>query len=173
MFRGSPSGVVNDSPGVVMLDKQIITGDQLTVDFVRKIDSNYDHYFITFEKVFPSTNGSNLWVRVYHSGGWAASGYLIASGSQNEVEIATNAANNAHGSAWAGARGKLDLYKYDSSVPSNAAIEVDASFPDAAAAQAVQSVSAVIVTPTVISGVRFLTSSGNISGEFRLYGIKK
>ena len=156
-----------------LLEKKIYTTEQATVEFT-KLDSTYDHYFIEFNRLWPSVNGDELYLYVYADGAWqAATDYAVNSAaSASQIEIATDMKING-GTGYGGGRGRVDVYMYDASTASHAAIDAEIKFGSTTTILDSQSTAAVYLTTEAISGIRFKTSTGNIEGEFRLYGVIK
>lgn len=159
-----------------------------TIDFTAGIDSTYDEYELHLHNVMPASSSAAPFVRLSHDGStwpstnsytYAFRGYTsggtdvsLSSASGSAIQIANNPDNTAGAS---GISGVLKLYR-----PSATGIKKHATFhfvSDPATGGAIEldvGVGEIKDATTVVVGIRFLFSTGNIaSGNFKLYGVRK
>lgn len=159
-----------------------------TVDFTSSIDSSYDEYVFEIVDLLPATDGVSLYIRTSANAGgaWDSGGsdyvYTVASqagGSANALTstgaaqiIAAEQISNT--TAKGGVIGQVRLY-----VPSNTSshkrLQFQTGNPQSGVSTIVSATGVgVRVATSVVTGVRFLMSSGNItSGTIRMYGVRK
>lgn len=171
----------------VLLETQIYTSGQATIDFDTNFDSTYDHYFIEFSKVWPSVANAELLAIIHANGAWRntsgdysvklndeAGAIIVSNIAQAMITVAENLQTESLANGSGATRGRMDIYMYDAAV--NAAVAIDAETKVASAGPYVK-------TDTLgafyrggaysLDGIRFYASSGNIEGEFRLFGVPK
>ena len=152
-----------------------------TADVETTFDSTYDSYVIIGSGIFASSSGG-LSIRLKIGGSYLTSGYdaghirqSLNSGSYNYGNIVDgDRINNASGA---------DL-KTSASTPARIVIEL--SNPSVSKTQAISYISNTVLTTStndraygqgqnrtagVLTGVQFYGDAGNITGDFRLYGI--
>jgi hypothetical protein len=173
--------------GLVLL-ASATASSSATIDFTSGIDSTYDEYELHLHNVVPASASASPFIRLSHDGttwpstnsySYAFRGYT-SSGTDVSLSNASAAAiqisNNPDSSAGAsGISGVFRLFR-----PATAGIKKHATFHMVADPQTGGAIEVDIGAgeikdaTTVVVGIRFLLSSGNIaSGNFKLYGVRK
>jgi hypothetical protein len=166
------------------------TSDVASIEFTSGIDGTYDEYMFVMTDMFPHTNGENMrvisflhggtgygltktgtWFRARHTEG-GASGDLAYDGSY-DLANSTDPQNldySTGGDADQSYAGILHLFS-----PSNTTYvkhyyaRGNVSMADDTSQNVF--VAGYINTTTAVNAVKFLFSSGNISGTIQMYGI--
>ena len=166
------------------------SSDVVSMEFTSGIDNTYDEYMFVMTDMFPHTNGENMrvtfstdggssygltktgtWFRARHTEG-GASGDLAYDASYDHAQNtdAQNLSYSTGGDADQSYAGILHLFN-----PSNTTYVKHYYVRGnvALAADGVQDVfvAGYINTTTAVNAVKFLFSSGNISGTVQMYGI--
>jgi hypothetical protein len=171
--------------GLVLIQSQIAS-NVAAVDFTKGIDALYDEYVFEGSEIVPQTDGTALHMRFSTDGG---SSFLAANYRHSRII-------NADGSVPAGGGSASDAQIILYNGLGNASVE-SGSFrvflhaPASSLYKLVHSSTTGIVnsnsassTAVFVSGtytgatsainaVRFLMSSGNINGKFKLFGVRK
>ena len=170
----------------VLLETQKYTAGQATIDFDTNFDATYDHYFIEFSKVWVSVAGADLQVNIFANGAWKnqSSDYFIGlfdevgteiiNGFSPSIILGKNMDAESYFDGGGGGRGRVDIYMYDAAV--NTAPAVDCYLKTGVVGAFVKIFSCVSIyrgSVHALSGLRFFASTGNIEGEFKLFGVPK
>lgn len=162
-----------------------------SVDFTG-LSSTYHAYAIVFNNLIPATDDTALYVRTdsdagasfdsgasdyswIHGGGRASAGttyntYNTTDTADSQIKLSTNGGSVGHGSA-ANESASGIIYVLDPSSASYTFITWSLGFINAAGNITNTTGSGYRLSTTATDAVQVLMSSGNISGEFRLYGI--
>ena len=169
--------------GLVLIQKQSIV-TQASVDFTTGIDSTYDNYLIKGSKVAMATDNTNLWALISTDGGST----FKSGGSDYRYAIQAKPDNGAAANTGATAAQMLltqntlglgnlatelqnfDLNFYGPSEASPTSIFFTGALTGDSAEMIENTMAGRYVTATAVNGIQVLPSSGNISGEFALYG---
>lgn len=161
---------------------QVVSTDSTTIDFSNVFDSTYDNYRITANNVGSNTTNVNLSASYQRAinGNYSAYDYfqrLNPSGGQSTFSfggggIFTNNANNT-GSIAQRANFTVDILNPYSTDAKWAVFTGGsyAGFASTSVSQIFTFLMTYLDTPQ--SGIRFQTSSGTMTGTFRLYGFSK
>ena len=175
MLNSTPSNTGNSHSNSVFLEKKVYTTGQAEVEFT-KLDSTYDHYYIEFFRLWPSVDGDELRLYAYSNGAWqtgVGSYSYNATAASAGIPIAANIQHEAAAPTRGGARGRVDLYMYLSG-KTRANIDAIVKFgTNTTPIHSTQETAGVHLDDFAISGIRFKAVSGDIEGEFRLYGVIK
>lgn len=180
---------VASAEGWVLLDEQVISA-QSEVDFESLISTTYDRYRIEMINCFPSTDAESLLFRMSSNNGtsyfsadydWAAFGFAVGgsvagSGANSASSIPLNFGGLillGTANARERATGRLELER-GSSV-THPRIEATLGFTNSGGTNftTVMTQGQYRGATGAIDACRLLMSDGNISGTFRLYGLKK
>jgi hypothetical protein len=169
--------------GAVLIQSQVASS-VATVDFVKGLDALYDEYIFLLSEVVPQTDNTILSMRFSTDGG---SSFLAANYKRSRI------ANVDGGGVLVGGSGSTSEIQIHDGL-GNAAGEVFASVlrlsrPAGSLYKIVHGTHASVnLTPNLVNGlaggtytgatsainaVRFLMSSGNINGKFKLFGVRK
>ncbi len=176
-----PTWTTLPSPSYSLIQSQTGSG-VAAIDFTTGFDSTYDEYVFVLIGVYPSTAGSRIQMRLSVDAGasflataYEYSSYGVAAGaassntstSTTEVPLGDTATgpNNAAASAMAGTV-RLIL------TATKAAFFAQTYHKTAVPQINAMTLSGGRDTASRANGVRFLTSSGNINGTIRMYGVK-
>jgi len=168
-----------------LIQPQTVSG-VATVDFTTGIDSTYDNYIILMHDVVPATDNVDLWLRMDTNGGasfdagasdyaWTnvgntdAGGTAGASGDIADAQI--RLALGLDNGATASLVGRVEIYGVNSSRHKWTNNHCT-WFRDASTIAAFH-VGGRYLNTSAVNAFRILTSSGNISGTFILYGVRK
>jgi hypothetical protein len=173
--------VVAPAPNGLVLLSTVVASNSATVDMETTFNSTYDQYLITISAYRPQTSNTALHARFKQGGSYTAAGYQYHS-SNLATALATYAATaSASATEIVIAPGISSSFvsNFDIRIPTPTVVDFPRLFGHGAFFSAVAgSVSQAIPmgyqndTSGAIQGVRFLSSSGNITaGTFRLYGI--
>jgi hypothetical protein len=169
--------------GLVLIQSQIAS-NVAAVDFVKGIDALYDEYVFDISDIVPQTDGTSLIMRFSTDGG---SSFLSANYKYSQIYSAEGAAAAGAGSA------------STSSIPFSGAgntggetfgIRVTLTHPSSTSLyKAVHGHFGAVLSDglfyivaqggtytgatSAINAVRFLQSAGNISGRFKMFGVRK
>jgi hypothetical protein len=186
--RASGQPLVGSASGLVLLSSQSASGSA-SLDFTSLIDSTYDEYVVSFDKLIPATNDVDLYLRVSTNNG---SSYLATSYSgvtisdtaagRNTQAMDTTAVNFtraavgnnvSNSSSQSGASGEFRIYPNGTATPKpirglGLYYGVNGAYWNMAVAGAYTGAT------SAVNAVRLLFSSGNIaSGTARLYGVRR
>lgn len=174
--------VNNLNRGLVLLSSQTVS-NQAAVDFTGLSDA-YHNYVIHASDVVPQSDNTSLQIRVSEDGntweagsgayrwgrqayGQAGTSSLSGSASDTEIEVISQLGNGT-GETFAGT---FEIFSPAGSLYK--LIKWDATYYDQAAALWTIEGSGVYLSANPIVGVRLFQASGNISGKFELYGLRK
>ena len=149
-----------------------------TADIETTFDSTYDNYVIVASGVFLGTTAT-VQARFKISGTYATTNYFYSLLS-NATTTVTGAGNNVGNASGIQVSPNLTtsttsnytfiFYVYN---PSSTTVNKNCSFTGYGATPGTQFTGGGLYgVPTALTGVRFLGSTGTITGTFRLYGIK-
>jgi len=161
-----------------------------TIDFTSGIDSTYDQYMFTLTSVAPDTDLTELWIRYSSDGGstWISSANYeysfnytntVGTGSGGRVDesSATAFELTAASGSWGNGtseNGCGTFYIQDPSVAGYIKMFGQFVWTNQDASTSEISIGGHKNSSSIVDGVRFLFSSGNIaSGTFALYGLSK
>lgn len=181
------SAWVNAAGGITLLDTQSVSG-AAAVNFTTGIGSTYDEYEIRFYNIAPATDGVNWLLRVSED-----SGSTYKSGA-SDYEYANEGVTSSAANADDYAQNATSIKLNGSDTAGNATNEVGKgiirfSSPAGTSQQkfftyefGYKNTSGVLIrvggsgiykgTTNAINAIRILASSGNMTGTFKLYGIK-
>ena len=168
------------SAGALTLLASVNSTNVATINFSNYLSSNYDNYLVVMEGVVPIVDGSNILMRVgtgttptYQTTSYAGVISRITSTGISETTHATTSytisITNTVGSEKGG--GELNLFNTQNST--NWKIFISSLvYRVAAGSRTYAQCGGRRANGTVLTSVQFLTSSGNITGIFKLYGYK-
>lgn len=176
--------VDNVATGAMVLIQSQVASASAQIDFTTGLNDTYDSYWISIDSLKPATDDVALWIRVGTGGGptyqttgynyqFQDSGTGTTGSAQAQIVVNRNGSSVGIGNA-AGESLNGDFRFSNPEVGNFNLIGWNAFHMRAdAAPNSYQGVGA-RSTAEVITGIRFLMSSGNItSGRFTLYGLKK
>lgn len=182
-----PSGL-KATLGWVLIEAQDISSPQATVDFTTGIDSTYEHYVLTCDNGVVATDAVAIWVRLRQTATYQTTNYAHRSignigGTATPVgDTATNDAKfivSPAGFTVGNAGNEQFNFEIFFSNPASTTFpkQIRGLFSGVAADGNLiggEVSGSFYGTPsTAANGIRVMTSSGNISGKFKLYGIRK
>jgi hypothetical protein len=171
-------------PGSILLSSSSPSGAS-SVDFTLTgwTNSDFFTYCLVFKNVTPATDNVELWIRTSTNGGstfdagasdysWTRFTHTVDGTSAVSADTADDSAvvgGNIGNAANEQASGHVIIYR-----PSTAEyleIEASMSYANASAVRARSTTTSWRLSAADVDAIRFMASSGNISGEFRLYGV--
>jgi hypothetical protein len=180
----APSWVAAPGGGSWIYLSTVNASAAATADIESTFDSTYDVYAIVAEDFFPATDGAQLYVRLKIGGSYVANTYygvygnaysndttqpINANSNNGFIQIATEMSNASNKKA------SFVLYTTNPTSTSiyKSVFMAGAGFRNTGSAAAWLMCSGYYGGATsALTGIRFYANSGNISGTFRLYGIK-
>lgn len=157
-----------------------------TIDFANNLSATYDNYLVTIEDCLPATNDVGFFVQVgtgggptyqatlYVSQGMTSAGSTLAAvaGGTVSVQLVVNASSRRMANT-ASRAGQFDIMVYGANTATDKTITSISNHWVATTLVTGNSLcSGRWQSATVITSLRFLMSSGNIStGTFKLYGM--
>ena len=171
-------------PGLVLVEKQSIV-TQPSVDFTTGIDSTYDAYLVKGSKVAMATDNTNLWSRISTDGGSTfksgGSDYSYAIQAKPDSGAAANTGSSGAAQMLltqntlglgnlATELQNFDLNFYGPSEASPTSVFFTGALTGDSAEMIENTMAGRYLAATAVNGIQVLPSSGNISGEFALYG---
>lgn len=172
--------------GPVLISTQTVS-NVATVDFTSGLDATYSKYQIQITNCVPATDNVNLFLRGSVNAGasyLSTNEYYAGMSSINSAATAANTTNNADVAITLNGSNTLDNASGSSSFELTLTISnlSSSAFYKHMMWQAALSASSTlaanvtgsgfIATTSPVNALRFLTSSGNVSGTFTLWGIK-
>lgn len=175
------------STGSMVYLSTVTASSSATVDLETTFNSTYDVYIIEATGVQVAVNNSGLWCRFKIGGGYVASGsaYTYAadhtgqadtayqinrSVGADQIEVVASGDIGSASTEWASFQMRIDQV---SSTSLYKTVTWQGMSLDAGGVYINQRGGGRIANAGALTGVRFLSTSGNIaSGSFRLYGIK-
>lgn len=169
---------------LTLIQSQVASG-AATVDFTTGITSTYDEFVVTLTNVVPQTDNTSLYMRVSVDGG---SNYLATAEYAYAInQVTTGAANSAAGSTGTAQflvssglgtgtgevlNGELRLHNLANATVYKGAFGSGHIY-DQTPEHFTWTAGCTFKTTSAVNAIRFLMSSGNISGTFTLYGVRK
>jgi hypothetical protein len=180
---GALSFATPSTGALVYISSQTVSSPVASVDFTSGISATYDDYVVYFEDVTPGTTSTALYLRLYKSGAFQASGYsqsysmirttpsTSASNTATQINITIGTVNNTSSVV----SGSCTLMNMNSAL-GNRATAIGQAFYNVSTStdQVVAIFGGSQSTAAATTGFQFLFSSGNVAtGTFRLYGVAK
>lgn len=161
----------------------VTASSSATADIETTFNSTYDTYLLIANDIQPSVNGDSIWVRMKIGGAYVSTGtyrYVLNSisgtgvGTGNTFASQTATEINLLLSTGNTETANLVAYIYRPSGTTNQKTMSWQGQTGASGGQMTGSTGSAGNSGTsALTGIRFLCSTGNISGTFRLYGIAK
>jgi hypothetical protein len=182
---GTDTSWATAQAGLIKISEQVVSSPVASVDFTTGIDGTYDEYELHILKAINETDSTSPALRTSANAGgaWDAGAsdysrtYIQGTGSSVSANSANEAAitlANVLGSDTNeyGVSGIIRIVR--PSVAQYCSMRWELSSQNTSGSNVYTIGSALRVANAVVSGIRYLASSGNIeSGTFRLYGVQK
>ena len=187
--RDTVQGVLDLAGGGGLVYISTVTAsDAASANFTSGIDSTYDVYLVTLDNGVPAAN-SVLYARISVGGSWRSTGgdyqwistaattsattsvYAMGSSSDTELHI-----QNSNTLQWdTSGQGTFKFWMYNPSRTSTPRTFIweNNTVNNAVNTGIANGAGSFKGVTTAIDGVQFFSSTGNLSGTFRLYGLAK